>query len=355
MSWKNIGAAGLMAVVSVLGSTCFAQDLRTQQTAIEKDIATLNQQISSKQQQVNALRNRPSPEQAELAAAQKTLNDARTELKAKPGSESEGKVRNAEFKLKLAQIKYDKAHGDVEALNDEIDKLKQQIAGKQQQIKDLGKQATEQQADAQQQKVADDRAKRQQQEQELARSKQEAESARKEIERLKAALAVKETAEAKALLASPAAAAAPVAVAAPAAAKAEIAPAKPAATAPAASATADLIKLDSQQAVLHALQETAQRTAGADTRHTINQSLYVKSPNVAATNKDKITLKGLGNNQYRGNGRIAAGQYEASLGFNRWPVTFSASEAGELVFLLDYSDEKNPRLTIYNSALEGGN
>jgi hypothetical protein len=349
MSWKNIGAAGLMAMVGILGNSSFAQDLRSQQTAIEKDIAALNQQISSKQQQANALRNRPSPEQAELAAAQKALNDARAEAKANPSSENEGKARNAEFKFKLAQIKYDKAHGEVETLSDEIDRLKQQLASKQQQIKDLGKQTAEPQVDPQQQqKLADERNKRQQQEQELARTKQEADAARKEIERLKAALASKEAAEAKAQ------AAAPAATPAPAPAPVAVAAGKPDAAKPAATGSSNVIKLDSQQAVLHALQDFAQRTAGADARRTINQTLYVKSPNVAATNKDKITLKGLGNNQYRGSNSIPAGTYEAVLGFNRWPVTFSASEAGDLVFLLDYSDEKNPRLTIYNSTLEGG-
>jgi hypothetical protein len=353
MSWKNIGAASLMAMVGVLGSSVHAQDTRTQQAVIEKDIAALNQQISSKQQQATALRNRPSVEQAELAAAQKALNDARADLKSNPTPETEGKARNAEFKFKLAQIKYDKAHGDVEALNDEIERLKQQVASKQQQIKDLGKASADPQIDQQQQKLADERNKRQQQDQELARSKQEAEAARKEIERLKAALASKEAAEAKAQAAAPVTAPTPAAAPPAPVVAGKSDPAKSGA-ATAATDSGNLMKLDSQQAVLHALQDFAQRTAGADARRTINQSLYVKSPNTAATNKDKITLRGLGNDQYRGSSNIAAGQYETVLGFSRWPVAFSASEAGEVVFLLDYSNAKEPRLTIYNSALEGG-
>lgn len=352
MSWKNIRAASLMALVGVSGSVAFAQ-----QAPIEKDISALNQQISSKQQQINALRNRPSPEQAELANAQKVLNDARADLKVHPGAEAEGKARNAEFKFKLAQIKYDKSHADVEALNDEVDRLKQQVASKQQQLKEVGKPSAEPQVDPQQQqKLADERSKRLQQEQELARTKQEADSAHKEIERLKAALASKEASEAKAAAPAAITSAAPLpapSVAAPVAAPAKAEPVK----APSAAASSNNVsKLDSQQTVLRALQDTAQRVAGATaaTRRIVNETLYVKAPNAVAANKDRVTLKGLGNNQYRGNGKFTAGEYEIVLGFNHWPLTLVASDAGELVFLLDSSDEKSPHLVIYNSALEGG-
>src|SRR5690606_31891052 len=350
---KSIGIAGIITMAGMLGSIAFAQDVRTQ-AAMEKDIASLNQQISSKQQQINALRNRPSPEQAEVAAAEKALENARADLKAKPDSDNEGRVRNAEFKLKLAQIKFDKSNNEIDSLNDDVSRLRQQVLARQQQVKEAGRQVavpadlpTPQQANA-------DRAKRQQ-EQELLRAKQDAEAARKEIERLKAALAVKEAGEAKAQAAAPVAAAAVDPAAAKAASAVAVAPAAAQAVAKqSASATAGPVKLKSQQDVLRALQKTAELTANADTRRTINQSLYIKQPNVAATNKDKITLHGLGNNQYRGSSNIASGEYEAVLGFNRWPATFAASEACEQTFLLDYSDDKTPRLIIYSSALEGG-
>ena len=58
--------------------------------------------------------------------------------------------------------------------------------------------------------------------------------------------------------------------------------------------------------------------------------------------------------EVRGNAKIEPGKYEATLGFNRWPVEFAGNEAGETVFLCDNSDAKKPRLLIYNSALEGG-
>ncbi|HEY3698454.1 MAG TPA: hypothetical protein VGK97_03925 [Spongiibacteraceae bacterium] len=344
----------MLTAIVTLSTASSAQDAHNQQNGLEKDISALNQQIAAKQQQITALRNKPSPEQAELVAAQKVLNDARVELKKNPGAENEGKARNAEFKLKLAQLKFDKSNGDIETLNDDIDKLKQQASAKQQQIKELSRQASDQAADVQQQKLADERAKRQQQEQELARTKQEAESAQKEIERLKAALAAKEAVEAKAAAAVPTAKV--VEIPQPAeVAKAEAPRATPAAASAATTSANGISKLNSQDQVLRELQAMAQRVAQAGRGgDTTNLVLYMKQPGATATNKDKITLRALGNNQYRGNAKIEPGQYEATMGFNRWPVEFAGNEGGETVFLCDNSDAKKPRLLIYNSALEGG-
>jgi DNA polymerase III gamma/tau subunit len=351
-NWKAVSVAFFLT--ATLGSSGYAQDVRSQQAAIEKEITALNQQITGKQQQMNMLRSRPSPEQAEVASAQRALNDARAQLKAEPSTDNEGKVRNAEFKLKLAERSYNKAHADVEALTEDVNRLKQQVAAKQQQIKDLARQNTEA-ADNQQQKIADKR------EQELARAKQEAESAQKEIERLKAALAAKETAEAKAAPAKAAPAPTPAPVApvkaaapAPVAAAVPATPAPTPATAPAApTATGGVIKLSSQQQVLGELQTLAQRAQGGAGRGA-NYVLYLKKPGASATNKDKVGLRAIGNDQYRGTFIVKPGEYEAVIGFNKWPVHFAADEDGENVFLLDYSDEKKPRLVIYSSRLEGG-
>ena len=356
MNWRAIGAASVMAFFATLSTVSSAQDIRSQQAAMEKELAALNQQISAKQQQITALRNKPSPEQAEVAAAQKVLDSARAELKAVPGPDNEGKVRNAEFKLKLAQLKYDKSNGGIETLNDDIDRLKQQVSAKQQQVKELSAQSSEHAQAQQQQKQADERAKRQQQEQELARAKQEAESAKNEIERLKAALAAKEATQAKA--AAPAPAAAPVAKAPEAALKPAAAPQPEAAkaTAPAATANASgLIKLNSQDQVLRELQSTAQLSAQAARGESETALIiYMKRPGAKSTNKDKLPLRALGNNQYRASTTVEAGDFEVVIGFNRWNVQFAADEVGEMTFLCDYRDNKAPRLVIYRKALEGG-
>lgn len=387
MNWRAIGTASAIAIIATFSTVGITQDLRSQQASIEKDVAALNLQIAAKQQQIAALRSKPSPEQADVVAAQKILDAARAELKTTPGTDNEGKVRNAEFKLKLAQMKFDKANGGIEVLNDEIDKLKQQVIARQQQIKELNIQASGQ-AQALQQKQTDERLKQQQEQaQELARTKREAESAQKEIERLKAALAAQEAAAAKTAVektvaASPATSVAPATLVAPATmAPATIentpkpAPTKltPAVQAPAAqtqalatqteaiktaaapSANANgPIKLNSQDQVLHELQTTSQLVAQAHRgEDTASLVLYLKHPGAATTNKDKVSLRALGNNQYRANTKVDAGEYEAVIGFNHWTLEFASSESGETTFLCDYRDKNAPRLVIYQSSLEG--
>lgn len=371
MNWRTIGAASAIAIIATFSTAGSAQDIRSQQATIEKDVAALNLQIAAKQQQIAALRNKPSPEQTDVVVAQKTLDAARAELKTSPNSDNEGKVRNAEFKLKLAQLKFDKANGGIEALNDDIDKLKQQVSARQQQIKELNNQVADQ---SQQQKLADERLKRQQQEQELARTKQEAESAQKEIERLKAALAAQEAAVktaappapsvvAPAVIPQKSAESVPKAAEAAAKPVAAIQTEAPKATAAAMTITSatpttaganGLIKLSSQEQVLHELQATSQLVAqarrGEDAASLV---LYLKHPGAATTNKDKISLRALGNNQYRANTKVDAGQYEAVIGFNHWSVEFASNESGETIFLCDYRDKNAPRLVIYQSAIEG--
>lgn len=72
MNWRTLGAASLLTAIAALSAPTYA-DTRGEQAALEQEITTLNQQIAAKQQQIATMRNRPSPEQADVAAAQKVL------------------------------------------------------------------------------------------------------------------------------------------------------------------------------------------------------------------------------------------------------------------------------------------
>jgi hypothetical protein len=109
-----------------------------------------------------------------------------------------------------------------------------------------------------------------------------------------------------------------------------------------------------QQEVLHELQQLEQRLAGTGSDRGINDAMYLKRPDTKVTNKDKVIMRALGKEQYRGQTQVEAGQYQASVGFNQWPIEFTAGEAGQTVFLYDNSDPKKPRLLIYNAGLESG-
>ena len=355
MSLKRINVA-LLAAATLWSGLGYCEAKSEAQLSLEREQAQLNQQIAAKQQQITTLRNRPSPEQAELTEAQQVVTDARAAYKANPNGENEAKVKNAEFKYTLVERKYSKAHADVEALVEEVDKLRQQVAAKQQQIKSAAQQASEQQAAAtsqQQQRLAEERAKRQQQEQELQRTKQETETQQREIERLKALLAAKEAAAAK-----PVEAPKPAAPEAAKTAAAATPAASPAQSAPAANTTTNttgLYKLVSQQEVVQELQAMEKRLAstGDRDRGGVSDVMYVKRPNTKATNKDRVALKSLGHEQYRGETQIDTGSYELVIGFNRWTVDIAAGEGGNLVILYDNSEAKKPRLFIYNQKLEG--
>ena len=352
---RAIRAVGAMMVAMMMSAGAAAQDIHSQQAALTKDVTALKQQIATKEKQIAALRNKPSPEQADVVAAQQALAAARTAQQTNPGPDSEGKVRNAEFKLKLAQLKYDKANNGIEDLKDEIDHLNTQVDAKQRQLKALSTQAA-QQAQAQQQKLAEERQKRQEQSEALARAKQEAEAAQQEIQRLKAALAAQEAAKAG-KTGAPAAAPKPAAPKIADTPKPMLAPAKAAqgaAAKPGAIPASGLVKLNAQAQVLHALQATSELAGKAERGESeASLILYLKRPGSKTTNKDKITLRALGNGQYRGDAHVDAGSYEAVLGFNHWPVQFSAGESGDMTFLCDYRNKNTARLLVYPSALEG--
>ena len=117
-------------------------------------------------------------------------------------------------------------------------------------------------------------------------------------------------------------------------------------------------RLGSQQEVLQELRTLELRlTDVANRDREINEILYLKKlQNGKEVGKSMLTLKALGQQQFRGTSKIEAGQFQLVLGLNSWPAEFSATESGaSFVFLYDNSDAKQPRLLMYNSALEGGN
>lgn len=333
-------------------------DLRARLAALAQDQKKLEQLIGEKQTRLQQLRSAPGPEQAELDAARREVEEARAALESSPGGDSEARLKNAEFKLTLAQRKAGKESPETSALADEIDALRERRSSQQQQIASLDQQIETQasRAGQLQQRLAEERSKREQQARELARSRAEAEQAQQEIERLKALLAQRESEE-KAPTPAPAVVSTPVA-AAPAKAAAALAKATPA-TRAATSAASDSgpRRLTSQRDVLDALRTVEQHLAGADTRRSsrgVNEILHVKRlQNGREVDKSRVTLIALGASQFRGNEQLQPGQYELVLGLHHWPVTLAGGEGGDTVFLLDYSGDA-PRLQFYRRSLEGG-
>ena len=336
MSGKRIGVVLLAAAIawSTVGTA------QTTDTKATPDQAALLQQITLRQQQLSVLRARPLPEREELTAAQKTLDAARAAFEAAKSDENEARLKNAEFKYTLAERKLHKADAEADKLSEEIEQLRQQLAASQQAAKNPApKVDTKTAADASAQRAAEERSRRQ--EQELQRTKREAEAQQKEIERLKALLAEREhAAQSAAAPAKPAAVAKSTVAAAP----------HTAAPGPASG----FYRLISREEMLQALQRLEQRLADLSTheRGGVNDVLYLKPRERKATNKDKITLRALGLEQYRGEARIEPGDYELIVGFNRWPLRIDDAERGNYIFLFDNSTPEKPQLQMYNRALE---
>jgi hypothetical protein len=96
------------------------------------------------------------------------------------------------------------------------------------------------------------------------------------------------------------------------------------------------MKLITAQEVAQEQQQLSQRLTAPGPERGANDALYLKRPNVKATNKDKVILRALGKEQYRGQAQVEAGEYQISVGFHQWPVQFSAGEAGTTTFLYDH-------------------
>jgi chromosome segregation ATPase len=321
-------------------------DYRAQLSTLEREQSALQQQIRSKQQALEELRSRPAPEQAELTAARREVDEARAAFETAPGSDGEARLKNAEFKLTLAERKASKDSPQAAALAEEIEQLQARAGSRQNQIATLRQQIDTQASRTSQlqQRLADERSRREQQAQELARTREEADQAQREIERLKALLASREAAEA------------PITETAPAA-EAEAATATAAAPAATTTAAAAVQTLGNQGDVVAALQQLEQRLASEGDKRvrTVNEILHLKRlQNGEEVAKSRVTLRALGAQQYRGTETLVPGDYEMVLGFNRWPLKLDGSHSGDMVFLLDYRDTGKPQIQLYKRSLEGG-
>lgn len=337
-------AQGNDASVSALRATL--ADLSQEQRALEVELAT-------KREQLVALRNRPSAEQAELLEAEAAVRQARSELAANPAPDVQARLNNAEFKLTLAERKWSKSNAEAAALAEVIAALERRLSEQK-----AAEQRTRQQLAAAERSVQDrlvrERAERERKERELELTRREAEAAQAEIERLKALLAEREAAsQTEAGEAAGEEAAAAAEPAATTRSSATIEPsARPADQAP--PAADGLARLATQSEVLTELRRLQAAVAQADGRERlVNDVLWAKRfDGDREVDKIRVSLRALGNGQFRGQEQLPAGDYRLVVGFDEWPLTLSGHEAAAAqVFLLDRSSDAS-RLVLYSEQLE---
>lgn len=390
----------LLLLLIIHAATVNAQDVKTEQaklTAFQQQLDKLNNQQQTLQQALQKnkaalapLANSAPPEQAALDIARAELAEALENQSAEPGDTNEARVKNAEFKLALAERKFKKANEEQFTLEEKIDSLTTQLADLNEDMAALTRNIEQQQqkvVQARQQQVA---AAQTQQEQ---AQRQKALAAEQEIARLKAKLAEQERIEAelkaKALAAekaaqtltvqqSTAASSTPAPVTEPVPA-AETAPVETAKASPPpqpvslsgpatlaantaspepAAADSGIIFLSSAEAVQAERQRLAQILAQPEENKGpgYNKILNVKAIGDGGTTGPAIAhgLRPKGHNIYQGTAELAAGNTLFIVGFNRWQQQVEANSTGpENLFIVtfDGSDPKQPKLIYYPQSL----
>lgn len=332
-------AAGV-AAQGIESETAKLEQLHQRLSNLQQNQQQIEQQVSQLQSSLKDAQSRPSPENAQLDAAQKALEQARADYQTDPSEVNSSRVQNAEFKLALIERKFSKTSSEaselsarIADLNNELEKNRSAIANTEQSI--------ERQEAAinrlRSQRLAEERSMRQRQQEALQRSQAEAEAAQREIARLRAMLAQRE-AEAQQQVEQKRAVVASTPV------QPRQAEAKPEAK----STAGNSLILSRQDQVVAALTAIQDKLENNDPRHPpVNRILHVK--HAGAT--DSFKLKALGAEQYRAEVKVAAsGERELVVGFNRWNTEIPA--AGEYVFLYDGSNPKKPELHYYNIQLE---
>ena len=361
----------------------------------QKDLQTA---LSDIEQKIKAIANQPSPEKEAYQQAQQNLQAAESVFKADGSGESKAKMNNAQFKMALAERKYKKSNRALAELSEQQNEIQTKLATNQQSQSALNlqiKKHSDNIAQLKQQQIEREKARQ------VAKKNRELAAQRAEVARLKAALDASEKEKAS-LVATQKAAKAAAAVAASAtitspnsssltsraapatkpikkvkAALSDTKPAAPVIKPVAISAPAEPIKaktksstnklpttassgnsksaiyLDSRQAV-EALENRLSIILSTPDK---NKTAYDRMLNIKPADKNSRIktraqpLDSLGHGQYKGKGKLLAGDTIFAVGFYRWRQMISSQGDGQYTFLLDIADNKNPKLYYYPSTL----
>ena len=388
----------LMAVLFTANS--HAESIAELQAAIkasETKIGSINAEQSNLQnalaeinQQIEAIASQPSPEKAAYQKAQQDLQASESIYNADGSSESKAKMTNAQFKMALAERKYKKSNKALADLIEQQSQLQTRLTSNQKSQNSLNQQIkkqNEQIVELKNQQTERNKA------QQAARKNQELEAQRAEVARLKAALVASEKEKASLVANQKAAKSAAAIVGATAvstatastssvtASKAVPTPSVPTPSIPTAKTTAakpvskqpaakqqtaevkkssassdnkkSAIYLDSKQAVQAIEQRLSIILATPDK----NKTAYDRMLNIKPADKNSNIktraqqLDSLGHSQYKGEGKLLAGDTIFAVGFYRWRQVISNKGSDQYTFLLDIADSKNPKLYYYLSSL----
>jgi chromosome segregation ATPase len=349
-------AQRLLSFLVLFTTICFANTALSQNAASEQakldkyqqQLSKLQAQskqiaseISKKQAELEGLKQQSSPEQEAVDEAQQMVDQAKAEFNDTPSEANLSKITNAEFKLKLAIRKFNKANGEAGKLADDIDALSQKATTNTGDINKLQQQIAQQKTKLQQaQKRELAAAEEAKQAKLLAKQKAEAEAAKAEVERLKAMLAAQEAEKAKAAVAK----AAPETKAAPA--PAPVAKAAPTQAAQKVANPVVTYLTDAAEAskLIGQFNDAANANKGQNLKNLV---LHIRGDKNLA-----ITLFAAGNGIYKGKAKVRSGNTVLEVAPNTWNTEISGDLHKEFVtFIYDSSNPDAPRIVYFEAAL----
>lgn len=345
--FSRLSGLGLL-LVSLSGTTVLAQDpaqaierLEAKQQQLRKqenELRAKSQSISSAMANTEV---KDGPEKAAYDEAVAAFEEASEQYESDPSPTNKSRVRNAEFKLHLAERKFRSGNTEMQKLEAQQDNVESQLIAVRRELDDINEQIPELRKRAAEQR---------------------------ERERAQAAAAAKAREKAEQAAAAPAPQARPAQAANKPQPRAEPQRAespreKPAAEAPKRSATAsasepieldrDFILLTTKAQVLTELANLQLRIGGDSLKIRSNKILNVRHfVDGKEADKNSHRFKGLGNYQYRADARLLAGENRMRVSFSRWNIELPAQFADQdLVILMDASDRNAPKIVCFPASL----
>lgn len=357
--FSRLGGLGLL-LVSLSSGLLLAQgpaqaierlEAKQQQLREREDsLRAKSQSISSAMTNTEV---KDGPEKAAYDEAVASFEEASEQYETDPSPTNKSRVRNAEFKLHLAERKYRSANAELQKLEEQQDEIESELISVRRELDDISEQIPQLR-----QRVAEQR------------EREKAQAAARAREKAAQAAAQESTPNNSASARAPAsnAPAKPESSNNPSnknsderveklREKLAEEPAKrsvsPAATGEPIALDRDFTLLTSKAQVLTELANLQLRIGGDSLKIRSNKILNVRHfVDGKEADKNSHRFKGLGNYQYRADAKLAAGENRLRVSFSRWNIDMPAQYANEeLVILMDASDRNAPKIVCFPARL----
>ncbi|WP_372779462.1 hypothetical protein [Litorivivens sp.] len=329
----RLGKVCLLAA-SIVSQSALAQPssqdlsrLQARQAELQEEIQSLREQSVSLSQQMANTEPSDGPEKAAYDEAVAGFEEASEQYETDPTPTNKSRLRNAEFKMHLAERKFRSANSQLRQLEAKQDGVESELIRVRRELERVEKRIPEMKRE-----IA------------AYRERQQAEAARRaEAEARNRAQANNN---------QPSAAEKPVAKAET---KAKSEPDnKVASSNEPLELDRDFTLLTSRAQVLTELANLQLRIGGDGLKIRSNKILNVRHfVNGQEVEKNSDRFKGLGNYQYRANTVIQPGENRIRVSFFRWNIEMPEEFGGqEMVILMDASDRDAPRIIAYPESLD---